>query len=198
MALFNFGDKELKIHKLAFNGEWKEGANGVVRLEDDVSAVEALLQFMYTFDYDASGSAQNSSSPIAFNVKVYSIAEKYDVAAVETCWDMDDFPDAIARVYDSTPSVDRSLRTIVVDAACKHIDTLLSKQGFCDVLNETLGFASDMTQLLAKSQNRKRSPTRKYRCPDCFNHWEAELDSGSYYHCIRCGVRYFNWASYIV
>lgn len=50
-----------------------------------------------------------------FNARVYGIADKYDVPAlksqakekfekvVETCWDMDDFPHAIAEVYSSTP-----------------------------------------------------------------------------------------------
>lgn len=208
-------DKEFKIHKLilctqskyfskAFNGDWKESADGAVRLEgDDVSAVEAMLQFMYTFDYDASGGAEHSSSPMVFNVRVYSIADKYDVPAlksqakqkfettVETCWDMDDFPYAVAQVYNSTPSVDRDLRKVVVDVACKHINELLLKQGFRDVLEETVGFASDIAQLLAKSQN-------KYRCPKCGRQWEAELPAGGSYYCIYCGGHYSNWASYIV
>jgi len=137
-------------------------------------AVEAMLQFVYTFDYDASGGAEGSASPMVFNVKVYSIADKYDVpalkskarqkfeTAVETCWNMDDFPDAVAEVYKSTLSVDRGLRNVVVNAACKHIGQLLSKQTFRNVLEETAGFASDMVQLLAKTQNQseRRSQTK--------------------------------------
>ncbi|KAF2803436.1 uncharacterized protein BDZ99DRAFT_526784 [Mytilinidion resinicola] len=177
-------DKEFRIHKLvlcaqskyfskAFTGDWKESADGAIRLEgDDVSAVEAMPQFMYTVDYDASGSAKNSASPMVFNVKVYSIADKYDVPAlksqarqkfettVETCWNMDDFPDAVAEVYNSTLSIDRGLRNVLVDAACKHISELLSKQRFRDILGETVGFASDIAQLLAKGR-------KKYQCPSC-------------------------------
>lgn len=177
-----------------------------------MSVVEAMLHFMYTFDYDASGSAQNSSSPMVFNVKVYSIADKYDVpalksqakqkfeTAVETCWDMDDFPDAIAQVYHSTPSTDRGLREVISGAACEHVNELLLKQGFRDVLEETVGFASDIAQLLAKrqKQNQGQSQRQRYRCPGCNKQWEAVLSSGTYYYCIHCGGRYSNWTSCVV
>ncbi|KAF2106549.1 hypothetical protein BDV96DRAFT_590806 [Lophiotrema nucula] len=43
-----------------------------------------MLQFLYTFDYDSSGRAENSSSPMVFNVKVYSIADKYDIPALKS------------------------------------------------------------------------------------------------------------------
>ena len=62
-----------------------------------------MLNFMYRFDYDAGGIDQALVSPMIFNVKVYSIADKYDVQmlksqakekfkkVVKTCWNMDDF-----------------------------------------------------------------------------------------------------------
>ncbi|PQE33412.1 BTB POZ domain protein [Rutstroemia sp. NJR-2017a WRK4] len=217
-------NKEFKIHKLvlcaqsnyfskAFQGDWKESTDGHITLkEDDVSAVEAMLRFMYTFDYDASSSAKSSSSPMVFNAKVYSIADKYEVLSlksyakqkfettVETCWDMDDFPHAIAEVYNSTPSVDQGLRKVVVDAACKHLDQLLSKQGFRDMLEGTEGFAPDVVQTLAKCQKQSETPSQiKYRCPNCQKQWEAVLPSaGESYYCIYCGNRRANWTSYIV
>jgi speckle-type POZ protein len=63
-----------------------------------------MLNFMYLFSYDASGSDQARASPMIFNVKVYSIADKYDVVALKSqakekfekaaksCWSMEDFP----------------------------------------------------------------------------------------------------------
>ncbi|PQE26690.1 BTB POZ domain protein [Rutstroemia sp. NJR-2017a BBW] len=69
-----------------------------------------MLQFMYNFDSDASGNTKSSSSPMVFNAKVYSIADKYEILAlksqakqkfettVDTCWDMDDFLYAIAQL----------------------------------------------------------------------------------------------------
>ncbi|KAM3068339.1 hypothetical protein ACMFMG_009478 [Clarireedia jacksonii] len=217
-------DKEFKIHKLvlctqsnyflkAFQGDWKESKDGRIHLQgDDVFAVEAMLQFMYTFDYNASGGAKSSSSPMVFNAKVYSIADKYEVLSlkshakqkfettVDTCWDMDDFPHAITEVYNSTPSVDQGLRKVVVDAACKHIDQLLSKQEFRDVLEGTEGFAPDVTQTLAMCQRQSKTSSQvKYRCPNCSKQWEAVLPLvGDNYCCIHCGNRRSNWASYIV
>jgi speckle-type POZ protein len=43
-----------------------------------------MLHFMYLFDYDASGSDQAPVSPMIFNVKVYSIADKYDVPMLKS------------------------------------------------------------------------------------------------------------------
>ena len=173
-----------------------------------------MLQFMYSFDYDASGSADSSASPMVFNVKVYSVADKYDVPALKsqarqkfettakTCWDMDDFPDAVVQVYNSTTSIDRGLREVVVDIACEHIDELLSKQGFRDVLEETLGFASDVAQFLAKDQKntsqKKPVGQGKYQCPSCALQWEATLATGRSYYCPSCGNPYSNWGSYVV
>jgi speckle-type POZ protein len=182
-----------------------------MRLEgDDVFAVEAMLQFMYTSDYDASGSAEHSASPMVFNVKVYSIADKYDVPALKsqakekfettakTCWNMDDFPYAVAEVYNSTTSIDRGLRNVVVDVTCEHINQLLSKQGFCDVLGETVGFAADISQHLAKSSEKSKKRETKYKCPACGKQWEAVLPSSGTFYCIHCANGYSSWNSYIV
>jgi speckle-type POZ protein len=186
--------------------------DGAIHLKgDDVFAVEAMLRFMYTSDYDASGSAGNSASPMVFNAKVYSIADKYDVPSlksqarekfkktVETCWNMDDFPYAIAEAYNSTTSIDRGLRKVVVDIACKHINELLMKQGFRDILEDIIGFASDITQYLARSlkNNEKRSQT-KYECPSCEKQWETTLLAGGTYYCMYCSNKSSNWSSYIV
>jgi speckle-type POZ protein len=43
-----------------------------------------MLHFMYLFDYNASGSDQAPASPIIFNVKVYSIVDKYDVPMLKS------------------------------------------------------------------------------------------------------------------
>lgn len=139
-----------------------------------------MLQFLYSFDYDASGSATGIASPMVFNVKVYSIADNYEIPAlktiasqkfkesVKTCWNMDDFPPAIAEVYGSTPPNDQGLRSVIVDVACEHITELLQKQGFCDILEETAGFALDLVQVQASTRgsNGKQTGTM-YHCPNC-------------------------------
>src|SRR5436189_3099842 len=136
----------------------QEAADGVIELKgDDVRVVEAMLQFMYTFEY---GSTGNEISPMLFHVRVYSIAEKYGISALKleakdkfskvavTCWDMDDFPDVASEIYSSTPPEDRGLRDIVTGVAHAHIVKLLKKDDFNNTFQETPGFAADVAQLL--------------------------------------------------
>jgi speckle-type POZ protein len=157
---------------------------------------------MYSFDYDASGSDQARASPMIFNAKMYSIADKYDVMALKSqakekfekaansCWDMEDFPPAISEVYSSTPVTDRELRGLVVEISCTHIDALLVKQDFRNVLEETVGFAADVTQLIAPG-------FKEYECPDCTNRWKAVLSGGSTYYCVCCGRSRADWEQYV-
>ena len=164
-----------------------------------------MFEFMYTFDYDSSGRGETSSSPMVFNVKVYSIADKYDVQAlklqakkkfmetISVCWDMDDFPDAVAQVYCSTPTSDRGLREAVSDITCKNIDRLFAKERFEEILEETTGFASDVVKSLAAE---KKGTQSTYKCNGCDNTWKSEvLENDTYYYCIRCGDRCSDWAS---
>ena len=139
--------------------------------EDSVRAVEAMLHFIYTFDYNSSGNDQEGISPMIFNVEVYSITDKYGILAlklratekfgkaVRTYWDMDDFAYAITEVYSSTPSKDRGLRDTVVEVAYKYISTLLEKDDFWGVVEEAVGFAADVTQLIAQSESLSRGIT---------------------------------------
>lgn len=159
-----------------------------------------MLEFMYRFDYDAGGSDQDSVSPLIFHAKVYSIADKYEVLVlksqarekfaklVRTSWDMDDFPYAITEIYSSTYGTDRGLRDLVVGIVCEHIYALLEKQDFHTVLEETLGFAADVTRLIAKYTKNVRC----YKCPYCFKIWEAVLSSGAYC-CLGCGTSRADW-----
>lgn len=183
----------------------QETAAGVIELKEDNSrAVEAMLRFMYTFDYDSSGSDWERASPILFNVEVYSIAEKYGVLplklqakekfekAIQNCWDMDDFSPAITEIYNSTPTTDRGLRDAVVEISHEHICRLLEKHAFRDVLEETAGFAADVTQQMASSD----TAMENYRCPNCGKCWKAVVPASGTYYCIQCGYRQSNWEKY--
>lgn len=154
-----------------------------------------MLQFMYRFDYDAGGSDQAPVSPMIFNVKVYSIADKYEVLMlksqarekfeklVKACWDKDDFPYTIAEIYSSTLGTDRGLRDLVVEIVCEHINELLEKQDFQTVLEETVGFAADVTRLMVGSFKK----CRWYRCRQCLKSWHAALSPGRTHMCMYCG-----------
>lgn len=158
---------------------------------------------MYRFDYDAGGSDQASVSPMIFHLKVYSIADKYDVLVlksqasekfaklVKTCWDMDDFPCAITEIYSSTYGTDRGLRDLVIETVCEHIYALLEKQDFQTVLEETPGFAADVTRVIAQCVPSKNC--RCYRCPNCGKSWEAVLSPRGSYRCLYCGSYRADW-----
>ena len=227
----NGADNFSKIHKLllsaqskfflkAFTGDWKVcwnlnyliirhvdakqiDSDGCVDLEED--NVEAMARFMYIFDYNLSGISWDGFSPMVFNIKVYSIADKYDIPAlqvlakekfekaVRVCWDMADFPDAIAQVYDSTPG--QELRKGIESMVCIHIDELLSKLRFRNVLEETVEFASAIVQQLNKN---RASSCKKYRYPSCNKQWEAILPKGSCCYYTHCGKNRSDWASFLV
>lgn len=180
--------------------------------EDDVRVVEAMLDFMYRFDYDCSGNALERVSPMLFDVSVYSIADKYDIpalrirakekfaAAVRTCWQMDDFPSVIAEVYGSTPSSNRSLRDTVIDVTQKHIKALMEKGEFVRVLKETSEFAADVTgYMVQKGMGAGDTTARtRYSCPSCRNEWEAVLQPSITQWCVRCGQARSDWSKFRV
>lgn len=155
-------------------------AENIVRLdEDDPRAVEAMINFMYGFAYDSSGSEHGRVSPMLFNIKVYQIADKFDIPKLKEeahgkftrvigkCWEMDDFPTAVEDAYRSTTSTDRGLRDSVVTVSVKHIDDLLANDSFNRVLSETTGFAADIVQRL-------RSVTKWHLYLGC-------LENGTFY-----------------
>ena len=176
--------------------------------EDNPQAVEAMIHFMYGFDYDSSGSDHSRVSPMLFNVNVYQIADKYVVPKlkrhakekfekiIETCWEMDDFPMTITEAYSSTPKTDRGLRDPLIRTALNHIDRLLKTEDFVRVLEETVGFSADLIQRSISQKSTNPSLT-KYRCSNCDKQWELE-SSLSLSCCPLCGYSRSNWKSCIV
>jgi speckle-type POZ protein len=162
---------------------------------DDEYAVAAMLKFMYTSNYNSSGRADNSSSPMVFDVEVYQIADKYLVPALKslaqrncqetfgTCWDADDFPDAIAQIYSLPDTSDQGLRAMAIEVVREHSKQLISKPRFCDILKETTEFASDLATCMITKVDTK---VTKYRCNSCYKTFEAKLLGQSYYYCVYC------------
>ncbi|KGO37196.1 Uncharacterized protein PEX1_065780 [Penicillium expansum] len=116
-------EQEFKLHRLIvcgqseyfarlYQGNWAETADNTIQLnDDDPRAIEAMIHFMYGIDYDSSGNELGRISPMIFNVRLYQVADKYFVPRLKqrakekfgqiarTCWEMDDFPVAIAEAY---------------------------------------------------------------------------------------------------
>ncbi|KAF4333628.1 n-carbamoyl-l-amino acid hydrolase [Fusarium beomiforme] len=206
--------QEFKAHRIilsthskcfakALNGDWKESTEKRIDIKDfDPSVVEAMLRFIYSFDY----SNTYGTSSMVFDAQMYQIADKYDIpalksesknkfeSAVATGWSMDDFPIAITVVYESTPPEDRGLRDTVVETARENIERLLGKDGFCELIRKTPDFAADLIPFLCSKPS---ETVPQYRCPSCQEKFRAELSAGTNY-CLRCSQSRSNWGLYRV
>ncbi|PLB47857.1 hypothetical protein P170DRAFT_465392 [Aspergillus steynii IBT 23096] len=214
-------DQEFKVHRLVicgqseyfsrlYQGDWMETTENAVHLEeDDPRAIEAMIHFMYGFEYDSSGSQHGRISPMLFNIRVYQIADKYVVPqlkqlakekfeiVLKACWQMDDFPTAIAEGYGCTPKEDRGLRDPLVKISHEHITQLLAKDDFQTALEETTGFAADLAQGLTRTVDKDPTLT-KYRCPSCGNEWRLGIvNGGPMSRCPCCGSSN-SWSKHIV
>ena len=183
----------------------QEAADGVIKLEgDDVHAVRAMLRFMYASDYDSS-SDEGQISTILLHVKIYGAAEKYGVSALKrraqekfeaslkTNWDLDDLPRIVSEIYGSTPPNDRGLRDAIVKSTYKHVRKLLKKTNFLTVLEEKVGFAAMMTQLLAQQPI---FDSKLVNCQQCNRVCLIPLKDGQTCYCVHCGIRHSNWKCY--
>ncbi|KAI8633609.1 BTB/POZ protein [Xylariaceae sp. FL1651] len=200
-ATIRCGEQEFKVHALilsaqseffakSFSGPWKESQGGKqINLEDvDVSVVEAMLYFMYHFEY----SNVYGASTMVFNAQVYSIADRYIVpalkkyakekfsSAIRCGWSMDDFPLAIAEAYSSTPEEDRGLRDLVVETCNKNLNQLSKNQAFREALQATVGFAADLVLFKTDSVDR-------WGCPSCGHVMYEKFSTKSTGRCTNCG-----------
>jgi len=205
------GDHEFKVHRIVLsahsnyfatelNGKWKESDERKVTISDfDPSVVEAMLRFMYSFDYNNA----YGTSTMVFDAQVYQIADKYGMEdlkthsqekfhnAITTGWSMDDFPLAISIVYESTPEQDRGLRDLAVEVSLQNIDKLLDRDDFRGLLRTTADFAADLIPFLANN------PSKQYRCPSCQTIIKSDYSKGCY-HCPSCGHDRSDWKRYSI
>ncbi|KAJ5938796.1 BTB/POZ protein [Penicillium verhagenii] len=195
-------EQEFKVHRVVvcgqseyfarlYNGKWTETTDATIKLmDDDPRAIEAMIHFMYGFDYDSSGSELGRVSPMIFNIKLYQMADKYFIPQLKkkakykfeqiakTCWEMDDFPIAIAEAYQRTHKHDRDLRELLVKISQEHVVELAENEKFCSALEETTGFAADLALSLSEAVNHKAS------CAYCRKTWTLS-ESGARY-CPYC------------
>ncbi|KAK3659701.1 hypothetical protein LTR56_001064 [Elasticomyces elasticus] len=136
------GDREWQVHKVvvcaqspffakACDGSFKEAGEGVITLvEDDPRVVDAMFNYMYTFDYDESSNPDSTEMPqLVFDVYVLTLADKYDMPDLaqlattkfgeraQSEWYNKAFAAAAALVFTTGTSVDAQLRRIVVTVA---------------------------------------------------------------------------------
>ncbi|KAH6953968.1 BTB/POZ protein [Ilyonectria sp. MPI-CAGE-AT-0026] len=212
-AVISCEGQEFKVHRLILsihsqyftkelNGPCKEASDKKIEIGDfDAGVVEAMIQFMYKFDYRN----KCGTSTMVFDAQVYQIADKYNIQALKTLskekfgasiatgWSMDDFPLAIAVVYDSTLPEDRGLRDLAVETSHENIEKLLGHDEFCKVLRKIPDFAADLIPFLS---GKHTSNSKSYRCPSCSYTIHGDLRHGKNYYCTSCGSRNTNWDSW--
>lgn len=132
---------------------FKESSTANLLLEhDDPAAVECMIKFLYTGDYDDNTTDVNSS--LMFHVRVYALAEKYDIEGLKRLTEFgveeiadgqmcQNFPAIVAAVFESTPSSDRGLRDVVSRICANHIDAILIDKTWKETLasNGEIGLA---------------------------------------------------------
>ena len=174
--------------------------------EVDDAVVEAMIHFMYHFDYNNT----QGISTMVFNAQVYCLADQYMMAAlkhlakdkfeaaIKTGWAMDDFLLAVDVVYSSSPEGDRGLRDLVVKVSGENLEKLLKNVGFQNLLSEKPKFAADiiMSGASKKVQSAAKNGAHTYRCPSCGNSIKIEWQEGSYFYCVHCAIRRMDWASH--
>ncbi|EIT73259.1 hypothetical protein AO1008_00634 [Aspergillus oryzae 100-8] len=180
-------DQEFKVHRLIVCGQsaYFSRLFKANWTSDDPRAVEAMVHFMYGFEYDSSGSDLGRVSPMLFNINVYQVADKFEVPQLKqkakdkfetiarTCWEMDDYPIAISEAYQRTHKGDRDFRT---------------------VLEEVLGFAADLVR-----HSPGNTGVKKYCCPNCNFNWMLGHSAGNIsYRCPKCSSQRSNWDDFIV
>ncbi|KAK2768599.1 hypothetical protein FQN54_000455 [Arachnomyces sp. PD_36] len=184
--------------------------------DDDPSAIESMLRFMYGFDEgddykprdereEGGGSGDGDGSrtlDVVLHARVFGLAQKYGVAklkqlskenfkkGLEERSDLKRFPEVVEEVYRSTHDNIRDLREEVVRVSCSHLKELTGNEAFRDVLEESAGFAADIVKLLGS----RCSGEVKYQCPNCQEVWIGNMSHLNGYHsCVHCGYRTCYW-----
>ncbi|KAF3390089.1 hypothetical protein DPV78_011590, partial [Talaromyces pinophilus] len=57
----------------------EKNKNNISFPKDNSSAIEAMVYYMYRYDYNSSGNKSSQVLPILFNVKVYYLIDKYNI-----------------------------------------------------------------------------------------------------------------------
>ncbi|KAK2792552.1 hypothetical protein FQN52_003057 [Onygenales sp. PD_12] len=142
-------------------------------------------------------------SPPLFHVKVYRIAEKYGVPELMKCaqkkfahatsayWNTDQFAYAVVKTYINPRPTEQEFRDILAKTAAKHLDVLIQKARFLDVMKDCGEFSTDVMQF----GTRKFWLMKGYKCTSCAYVWGSQQDVkvGKARTCPKCATRSRVW-----
>ena len=154
---------------------WQEAATATITLDDDdPSTVRRMLTYLYTLDYDdedaspdlsaslstdGGGVADSSSKPAVVddattshckamnNVRVYALAEKYDISVLKElakskfqqcniACDYSGYREIIDAAFKSTPDTDSGLRDVVIRECANNVEMCIKEEGMAPMMRE--------------------------------------------------------------
>jgi len=122
----------------------QEAQDAVIELhEDDASAVRAMMLFIYDKPY--TGACENEDDDLLFYVRVFMVADKYDLGDLKSLvcvdfnkiapglWDDDVFCEAVKEGYDLPAHGGYSAMNTIIEQICiRHLSTLTKKPTFME------------------------------------------------------------------
>ena len=171
-----------------------------------------MISYLYTYDYrdeehprpsrdqhqDISGRAMEDQPALLSSVRVYAIADKYDIqplkelaknrfeTSAEKNWAHKDFSDTVKEIFESTPTSDRGLRDIAIRIVASHADVLIQKDEFRELIEEVGDLGLNTVCLLLEKHSREKADLQQL--------YEKTLKTISEWHgpCGNCGRTLFN------
>ena len=190
--------------------------------DDDPQAVDAMLYYLYNWDYHDQGNDQQQVSPIVLDVRVFAIADKFFVEPLkqlsadkfakraEAEWTMPNFAMAIAEVYDIIPEHEDTLEQMVVRVVKDHAGDLFDETKryghFTKVIRERAELAADVSEALATDIGQRYGVFKNsalYRCPGNGEEFMVRFKEGTHFNNVTCPCASYSstlswWAHYCV
>ncbi|SCN83468.1 uncharacterized protein FFB20_07009 [Fusarium fujikuroi] len=174
--------------KRQLTGPWKERKEKIIEITDfDKDVVEAMLRFVYSFNYDV----PPNMPPMIFHAKVYQIGYKYGIETLKklslnsfrhvvenaevTTEYTSDLADAITTVYTTTPPGDRGLRDIVMNRSYWKLHQLMGEESFKESLSMNGDFSADLLKVITFRLD--EGETHTLRCYMCKTKFTLRIDS---------------------
>lgn len=156
--------------------------------DDDPDALEAMLRFLYCFDYK-----YNDVIRAITDERVHTVADKYDikdlvklseqrfVENVEKAWRLDEFGKLIEEIYFKAADRDGKLTEALLGVAVKHAAALYQDDfggEFRRVIRSLPEFASDVNAKLATQASPQAHKDRHVHlaCPWCLSDWKSDVE----------------------
>lgn len=164
--------------------------------EDDPQAVQCMLRFLYTADYDGSDlepvdGLSDTAKQCRLHIATYAIGAKYGLTSLqkkasEHFWRWSEnlledsyFADAVRAIYATTSDSFRDLRGQVVELVKERRDYLESNPAFSELLAQEADFVRD---LLLNTWNRPTEDFHPYDpeagcayCGDALTHIDVQV-----------------------